>query len=209
MVEQQQPVILPQLLMGQLERGAMNRQYTGTLSDNDAKALVSRSYNTTKEEANAVDRIVQSPHTLYVSSGDFVRHAVFELLMAWQAAGFPDDYNSDTIAHVRAMRDAADRLRLRQQFADIITTYESSLTEGLDTGDYDFIVSTLDTLQGYVDRTPEEHWRHYVRRVILRSGVVKAAIEALHEAVDGGDPSVQQFASAAEHWTLWLEGIET
>lgn len=207
MAEQQPPALLPRLIMGQLERGALNRQYTGTLSDTDAKALISRSYNTTKDEASAVDRVVQSPLTLYASSGDFVRHAIWELLNAWDQAGFPDEYVPDITAHVKAMRDAAQRVRLRQQFSDILTTYESSLTEGLDTGDFDLIEATLDTLEGYVVRTPDPHWQNYLRKVILRSGVVKATIEALVTAVEGKAPGWQQYARPAEHWALWLEHL--
>lgn len=198
---------MPSVLMGRMEQAAIQRQYVGTLSDSDAKALVSRSYNTTKDEAAAVDRVVGSPLTWYISHGDFARHAIWELLQVYEQAGFPDDYIPDVISHVRAMREAAQRLRIRQQFQDVITIYEASLTEGLDTGDFDLVEATLDTLGGYIDRTPDEHWKNYVRRVILRSGIVKAGVEALHAAVEGGTPGTRQYAKVAEFWTLWLEGI--
>lgn len=197
------PERLPTLLMGQLQRGATQRQYTGSLADADAKALVPRTYNTTRMEADAVDRIVGSPLTLYMAHGDFVRHAVFELLMAYEQDGFPDEFIPDVTAHVRAMREEAQRIRLRQQFADVLLVYETSMASALEAGDYDLVTATLVTLEGYIDRTPEEHWRMYLRRAMLRSGVIRAGVDALYEVAR----SQPRFQGTAGKWLIWLEGL--
>lgn len=193
----------PSNLMRGLERQSTTRQYTGTLADADARSLITRTYSTTKEEAAAVDRVVGSPQTLYMSHGDFVRHAVWEMLMAFEDSGFPDDYIPDVVMHLRDMREAAHRLRLRQQFSDVLMVYETSLTDGLETGDFDLVQATFETLEGYLTRTPDEHWRHYLQRTILRSGVIKAAVDALFEV----GRLEAQYADKAEKWLLWLEGL--
>lgn len=182
------------------------RQYVGILADADAKSLINRSYNTTKEEAAAVDRIVGSPLSLYMSHGDFARHAIWELIQAYEQAGFPDDYLPDMTTHVQHWRQESQRLRLRQEFHDILLVYETSLRDGIEAGDYDYVMSTLDTLEGYIDRTPDEHWRLYIKRVILRSGVIKDTVEAFYEwAFD--DTGRHSYQVAAERWSLWLEGL--
>ena len=193
----------PGRIMAQIERNAVKRQYIGTLADGDAKSLVSRQYSTSKEEAAAVDRVVGSPLTLYISAGDFVRHAVWELLQAYEQAGFPDEFIPDVTAHLRNMREASHRLRLRQEFSDILTVYETSLNEGMDTGDWELVTSTFESLEGYLDRTPDVHWRVYLMRSVLRSGVVKQAVEALSEAGHG----FPKQEIVAERWTLRLEGL--
>ena len=194
----------PLVFLGPHEPGStVPRQYMGTLSDRDAKSLITRSFNTTKEEASAVDMVVGSPLTMYVSHGDFVRHAVWELLRAYEQMGFPNDYLPDITAHLKNMRESANRLRLRQEFSDILTVYETSLTDGLETGDYDLIDATFDTLEGYVTRTPDPHWKHFLRRTILRSGVVKAAVDALYEVAR----DEVRYQRASERWQVWMEGL--
>lgn len=214
-----QPQVDPRLIMAQLQRGPdpLDRQYVGVLADGDAKTLISRSYNTTKEEAAAVDRIVGSPLTLYISSGDFVRHAVFELLMAYEEANFPDEYIPDMTSHFRHMRESAQRLRLRQEFNDILLVYETSLRDGMEVGDFDLILSTLEVLEGYLERTPDPHWKHYLKRTVLRSTVMRAAIDAFSEWANSREADVvlkpgerkarEKYQRAAERWSLWLEGL--
>jgi len=189
--------------MGAIERSAVNQQYIGTLADADSKSLITRQYSTSKEEAAAVDRIVGSPHTLYIGHGDFVRHAVYELLMAWERAGFPDQFVPDVFTHLREMREAAFRVRLRQEFQETLLVYENSLNEGLNVGDFEMVEAALHTLEGYIERTPEEHWKHYLKRTILKSGTVKHAVDALYEAAreDG------KHQGRADRWLVWLEGL--
>jgi hypothetical protein len=199
------PNLLPEILMGRLVDGATRRQYIGQLADSDAKSLISRTYNTTKEEASAVDRIVGSPTTLYSSHGDFVRHAIWELIQAYVEDGWPDNYIPDVTAHIKNMRESAQRLRIRQEFNDILIIYEASLSDGLATGDFELVSATFNTLQGYLDRTPDEHWKQYLRRVVLRSSVMKAAIDALYDMAH--ENGVQEYQVEAEKWLLWLEGL--
>lgn len=191
------------LIMGQLQRGAITHQYMGTLADADAKSLVTRTYNTTKEEAAAVDRIVGSPLTLYSSNSDFVRHAIYELIMAYEEAGFPDQFVSDITAHLKSMRESAQRLRLRQSFQDVLIVYENALSEGMETGDFDLVVATLTTLEGYLDRTPEKHWRVYLQHTILKSSMVKTAIDNLYEH----GRIETRYMGPARKWLTWLDGL--
>ena len=197
------PEPIPIDLLGRIQTEAMKRQYLGALADREARSLITRSYNTTKEEAAAVDRVVGAPQTLYTSAGDFVRHAVFELLMAYEEAGFPDTYVRDVAAHIRAMRETAERLRLRQDFAEVLSVYETSLLDGVDVGDWDLVQDTLETLEGYVERTPDQYWRAHLKRTTLKSVIVKGAIDALYEYARNDE----QYANRAARWQAWLEGL--
>lgn len=198
------------VIMAQLSQASLQRQYVGTLADSDAKSLVTRSYNTTKEEAAAVDRVVGSPVTLYISHGDFVRHAVWELLQAYEEAGFPDTFLPDMTHHLRSMREGALQVRLRQEFQDVLLVYETGLSDGMETGDFDFITATLRTLEGYIERTPDPHWKTYLKRTILRSGVIKAAVDSFYEwSTDNSNAGKVplEYQAQAERWALWLEGL--
>ena len=194
---------MPAVVMGAMSRAAVNEQYVGNLADGDSKALITRQYSTTKEEAAAVDRIVGSPLTLYIGHGDFVRHAVYELLMVYEKAGFPDEFIPDVVAHFRNMREGAYRIRLRQEFQDTLLVYENSLNEGLNVGDFELIADTLETLEGYVERTPDEHWKHYLKRTILKSSTLKSAVDKLFEVARED----RKFQGRADRWLVWLEGI--
>lgn len=191
------------ILMGSLEKQALERQYLGALAGRESRNLVSRPYNSTKEEAAAVDRIVGSPQTMYVSQGDFVRHAVFELLMLYEREGFVDDYSKDVTAHIKNMRAEAHRLQLRQDFNETLSIYEASLSAGLDMGDWELLHDTLKVLENYVTRTPDDHWKAYLKRTILRSVIVKGTIDALFE--HGRDHA--EYRGRAEGWQLWLDSL--
>jgi len=182
---------------------AIERAWVGVPAAADAKALVTQTYSLSKEELSAIDHITGSGLTNYISHSDFVRHAVWELLRAYEEAGFPDDFLPDVTYHIHAMRDQARRLKIRQDFQDILLTYEASLSDGVETGDYDLIESALHDLEGYVDRTPDAHWQQYLRRVILRSAVVRMGVDALYEV----SRAERQYAKAAGKWQVWLEGL--
>lgn len=165
--------------------------------------MITRSYSTTKMEADAVDRVVGNPKTAYSSAGEFVRHAIFELLMAYERAGFPDDFIPDVLAHIGTMRQEAERLRLRQDFQEVLITYEMSLSSGMEVGDFEFIDDTLGVLEGYLERTPDNYWKAHLKRTILRSVVVKGAVDGFYEFAR----EHQEYASRAVRWQLWLEGL--
>lgn len=201
-------VPLPSTIMSGLARHSLERQYTGTLADGDAKSLITRTYNTTKDEAAAVDRIAGSPDTLYISHGDFVRHAVFELLMAYEEAGFPDSFIPDVLGHIRLGRENAMRTRIRQQFGDILLTHENSIIDGVETGDFELVANTLLDLEGYTERTPEIHWKRYLWRTVLRSGVIRMGVDALSEQTHQSTPEWSAgWAAITERWHVALEGL--
>lgn len=194
-------------LLAGLQPDAYDHQYRGLLASKESRNLVTRPYSTTREEAAAVDHIVGSPATLYTSANDFVRHAVFELLMTFDKAGFPDNQNQDITSHIKNLRSEAHRLQLRQDFSEALTIYEASLSSGLEIGDYVMVQDVLTTLEGFLERTPDRYWQSYLKRTILKSVVVKGAIDALFEYVR--EHPVSSSAGSSEKWQLWLEGLVT
>lgn len=190
-------------IVGGLQRGATERQYLGALASKESRNLITRTYAITKEEAAAVDIVVGNPGTLYTSAHEFVRHAIFELLMSYEASGFPDHQVKDTMSHIRAMRAEAQRLQIRQDFSESLTIYEQSLSSGLDAGDYELIHDTLLTIEGYLDRTPDNFWRVQLKRTVLRSVVVKGAIDAFFEFARTHD----DYTDRAQRWQDWLDSL--
>jgi len=186
-----------------LQRGATDRQYLGSLASKESRNLITRTYSITKEEAAAVDIVVGSPGTLYTSAHEFVRHAVFELLMSYEASGFPDHQVKDTMAHIRTMRAEAQRLQIRQDFSESLTIYEQSLSSGLDAGDYELVHDTLQVIEGYLDRTPDNYWRVQLKRTVLRSVVVKGAIDAFFEFAR----THESYTDRARRWQDWLDSL--
>lgn len=185
--------------------GATFRAYLGQLADAEARGLITRQFSLTKEEANAVDRVVASHSTLYDSHAEFVRHAVFELLMAYEQAGFPDSYVPDVTAHLRRLRQNAEMLKRRQDFAEALVTYEASLNGALEFGNFDYINDVLADLEGEIARTPDEFWKSHLKRTVLKSVVVKGAIDMLWE-YDREHPT-EGHGIRAERWFAWLEGL--
>ena len=182
---------------------AIRRAQEGILADAEARQLVTTTFSLSKMESASIDLVVGSPHTDYNCRGDFIRHAIVELLRRWAESGFPDQYVDDMIAHIRTMRNAAHRQRVRHEFAEALTSYEQSLTAGAETGDWQLVLGTLRTLQGFVDRTPDAYWREHLRRVVSQNPAVQHAISALYEASRVEDKLVED----AEAWERWLENL--
>jgi len=197
------PVPIPPDAMVGPGAEAVTRVAVGLLADAEAKRLVTTSFNLTKEESASIDVVVGHPKTAYEHRGDFLRHAVIELLDAWQQAGFPSEFVKDSVAHIKAMRNAAYRLQLRQEFSSVLSTYEISLSAGVETGDWLLVKDTLSTLQGFVDRTPDKFWREHMRKAIAKNASVQFAINSMYEAgrQDG------ELNKEAAHWQHWLESL--
>jgi hypothetical protein len=169
----------------------------------EAKRLVTTSFNLTKEESAAIDVVVGNPQTVYEHRGDFLRHAVVELLNAWLRAGFPSDYVDDLVSHIRDMRAAAYRLKLRQDFQEVLDVYEVTLEQTLISGDIPAILEVLKTLRGYVDRTPSVYWKEHLQKTLSHSRNVQHAIHVLYEAAR----TDQRIAEEARTWENWLENL--
>lgn len=197
------PAALPDTLV-QPDSDATSRPESGVLADREARSLITTSFTLTREESAAMDAVTGSPHTAYESRGDFIRHAVWELLNAFAKSGFPDQYVHDIVAHTRSMRASAFRLRIRQEFEEILQTYEVSLAAGVETGDWGLVLDTLTTLQGFVDRTPDRYWREHLRRVVARNPTAQRAIGGLYEAAR----TDKKLEAEAKQWQMWLESLQ-
>ena len=195
--------IVPAAALVRLDPDAIARQATGILVEAEARRLVTTSFNLTKEESAAIDSVVSNPETIYEHRGDFLRHAVVELLNAWVRSGFPSDYVDDLVNHLRDMRSAAYRLRLRQNFQEVLDVYEVTLEQTLTSGDIAGVVEVLTVLRGYVDRTPSVFWKEHLQKTLARSRNVQHAIGALYEAARGD----KRLAKEAETWNHWLESL--
>lgn len=93
---------------------------------------------------------------------------------------------------------------MRQDFQETLVAFEGSLSAGLDVGNYDLVQDTFVLLEGFVDRTRDGHWKAHLRKTILKSPVVKGAVDALYEFAREND----EFAERAVRWQLWLDGLE-
>lgn len=195
--------VVPAAALVRLDPGAISRQVTGVLMEAEARRLVTTSFNLTKEESSAIDTVVGHPQTIYDHRGDFLRHAVVELLNAWVQSGFPSEYVDDLVSHLRDMRSAAYRLRLRQEFQEVLDVYEVTLEQTLTSGDIAGVLEVLRTLRGYVDRTPSVFWKEHLQKTLARSRNVQHAIGALYEAARDD----KKLEKEAETWNHWLENL--
>jgi Arc/MetJ-type ribon-helix-helix transcriptional regulator len=195
-------LLLPTALLPR-SPGALQHQYQGTLSEREARRLLTTTIRVDADVLTIVDEIVGNPATEYQSRGDFVRHAIMMLLNDWMEAGFPREYISDVINRVRAEKMNASRLRMRQEFSDILAVYEQSLSGGSEVGDWNLVLETLGRLQGYVDRTDETYWREHLRKTIAQSTVVQHTISSLYEA----SRERKDLKEPGEYWQRWLESL--
>jgi Arc/MetJ-type ribon-helix-helix transcriptional regulator len=195
-------LLLPTALLPR-SAGALQHQYQGTLSEREARRLLTTTIRVDADVLTIVDEIVGNPATEYQSRGDFVRHAIMMLLNDWMEAGFPREYISDVINRVRAEKMNASRLRMRQEFSDILAVYEQSLSGGSEVGDWNLVLETLGRLQGYVDRTDETYWREHLRKTIAQSTVVQHTISSLYEA----SRERKDLKEPGEYWQRWLESL--
>jgi|SRR3990167_10670 len=197
-----EPIAITDALI-QVRPGSLQRTEMGSLADAETRRLVGMPLSVSKEELAAIDAIVGSPHTAYNTRSDFIRHAIWELVTAWVHSGFPSQYAYDIVSHLGAMRSAAHRQRIRQEFEDVVSVYEVSLSDGVEAGNWSLVTGALEDLQGYVDRTPDPYWAEHLRRVISRNPNVQRAINSLYEA-SRAEPSLK---SVAEVWQHWLESL--
>ncbi len=185
--------------------GALQHQYQGNLSEKEARRLLTTTVRLDADILTIIDEIVGNPSTEYQSRGDFIRHALMMLLNDWMEAGFPRDYISDIVNRVREEKMNAHRLKMRQEFVDILAVYEQSLSGGSEVGDWTLVLATLGKLQGYVDRTDDLYWREHVRKIIAQSTVVQHTIGSLYEA----SRERKDLQEQAEYWQRWLESLLT
>lgn len=195
-------VVTPSALLPR-NPGALDHQYQGNLSEKEARRLLTTTVRLDADVLTIIDEIVGNPSTEYQSRGDFIRHALMMLLNDWMEAGFPRDYISDIVNRVREEKVNAHRLKMRQEFVDILAVYEQSLAGGSEVGDWNLVLETLARLQGYVDRTDDTYWREHVRKVIAQSTVVQHTINSLYEA----SRERLDLKDAGELWQRWLESL--
>lgn len=194
--------LAPQALV-HVDQSAVAWSPTGLLTDAEARRLTTTSFTLTREVSAAIDVIVGHPDTAYFHRGDFIRHACIELLNAWEQSGMPGGPLKDLIEHLRALRMSAYQLKLRQEFSEIFSVFEVSLGAGAEAGDWELVTDTLDTLQGYIERTPGRYWQEHLRQTIAKSPTTRAAVNGLYEASRRG-----KLRKEAEHWQRWLESLQ-
>lgn len=195
-------LLLPTALLPR-SPGALQHQYQGNLSEREARRLLTTTVRLDADILTIIDEIVGNPATEYQSRGDFIRHALMMLLNDWMEAGFPRDYISDVLNRVREEKVNASRLKMRQEFVDILAVYEQSLSGGSEVGDWNLVLETLARLQGYVDRTDETYWREHLRKTIAQSTVVQHTISSLYEA----SRERKDLKEPGEYWQRWLESL--
>lgn len=183
------------------------RGYMGSLAERESRSLVPINFLVTKEELAAITRLVGSPRTHYKSNSDLGRHAIYELLQAYEDAGLQDSYLSDVMQQARAMREAAEQQRLRQEFAESVGIYETSLTHGMESGDLELIRSVLEMLRSFIERTPDRYWRGYLQRLMLHSVVIQAAVDVAYEG-SRDDLDLADIHEEAQKWQIWMEGLQ-
>jgi Arc/MetJ-type ribon-helix-helix transcriptional regulator len=202
LMDREDNLLLPTAMLPR-NPGALRQQYQGNLSEKEARRLLTTTVRLDADILTIIDEIVGNPSTEYQSRGDFIRHALMMLLNDWMEAGFPREYISDVLNRVREEKVNAHRLKMRQEFVDILAVYEQSLSGGSEVGDWSLVLETLARLQGYVDRTDETYWREHIRKVIAQSAVVQHTISSLYEA----SRERKDLKEPGEYWQRWLESL--
>lgn len=194
----------PEILIGPGE-GAVQRTYAGILTDEDSRRLRRKVFNITDAEEMAVDTIVQSPHSSYRSFSEFVRHAVYEMVMAWVSAGFPDNMHAaEAVTTLVKARLHAQRLAIRGDFQDSFNTIEQSLMDWAAVGDWTAIVKELAYLDGLIQDTQglSEKWAWRIESMVVHSQAVRQAVSRLYDAWSVGNDDQRK---EADKWTQWIE----
>ena len=192
--------------MVELTQDIQLQRFLGELTDHEVRQTVTTSLSVPRDVLLAVDRIVSDPRAGYATRSEFIRHGVHALLIAWLDAGYPDQQVYDVTMHARAMREAAMRIRVRADFEEAITAYEVQLNDGAELGDWGLVRRTLETLQGYIEGSPDPYWKEQLRRTVARNGAVKRAASAMWEAFDDRgkrDPERKE----AVRWQSWVESL--
>jgi len=183
--------------------GALVRQYQGSINEREARRLLATTVRLDADVLAVIDEMVGSPHTEYQTRGDFIRHALMELLNVWLEQGFPQAYSSDILTRIHEEKVNASRLRMRQDFTDILNVYEQSLSAGGTVGDWQLVLNTLTLLEGYVIRTEEPYWREHLRKTIAQSKVVQHTISQLYEVAR----DLPALKKDGDYWYQWLESL--
>jgi Arc/MetJ-type ribon-helix-helix transcriptional regulator len=182
------------------------QHFLGELSPSEVKDLTSTSLSIPRQILIATDHVVGDPRTPYKNRSEFVRHAVHALLMAWVDAGWPDKHVYDIVSHAAAMREGAERLRVRADFDEAVTAYEVQLHDGAEYGDWGLITRTLASLKGFIERSPDPFWKEHLMRVTAKNPAVKRAIATMYDGVQVFRRRDKR-RKEAEAWQKWLESL--
>lgn len=183
--------------------GSLTRQYQGNINEREARRLQSTTVRVDADVLTVIDEIVGSPQTEYNTRGEFIRHALMELINVWMEQGFPHAYASDMLTRIHEEKTNANQLKMRQDFSDVLSVYELSLTGGASVGDWKLVLNTLTRLEGYVTRTDEPYWKEHLRKTIAASKVVQHTISQLFEAAQ----DLPDLQVDADYWQQWLESL--
>ena len=110
-----------------------------------------------------IDRIVNANRDKYDSMAEFVRHATEELIWAWQEV---ENAGQTTIyGELRRERaETIERMRIENDFATFVATFEVRLNAYLHKGIWNGILSVLEELAGHISRA-DEYWQVEERKI--------------------------------------------
>lgn len=199
------PAVAPHPIVQLLENIHL-QHFLGDLSPGEIKDLTTTTLSIPKQILIAVDHVTGDAHTPYKNRSEFIRHAIHGLLMAWVDAGWPDKHVYDIVAHAATMRESAERLKVRADFDGAITAYEIQLNDGTEYGDWKLVIRTLETLKGFIERSPDPFWKEHLMRTVAKNSSVKRAITTMYDGVQIYRRNDKR-RKAAETWQKWLESL--
>lgn len=189
------------------QSGAVERQFTGLLTEEDAKKIRKKWVGLTPEEALGIDLIAQDPSTDYTSSADFLRHWAYEGILAHMASGFNvGKAVGESMRSLRRLRENHYRLKIRGEFDEMFDVIEQSLQDFTGSHDWKAIVLQLTELDAFVIETQgiSISWASRFEEVIGQSRFVKQAVHELYN--EWGSGTGEQRKVAAQ-WIQWLESL--
>ncbi len=189
--------------------GAVQRQFMGLITEEDARRIKKKWTGLTPEEALAVDLIAQDPSTDYTSSADFLRHWAYEGILAHMAAGFNvGEAVGESMKSLRRMRQHHYKLKIRGEFDEMFEVIEVALDDFTEAHDWDAIILQLSELDIFMVETQSisMSWASRFEEVIGRSRMVRLAVDELHSEWGSSDDDEKR--KVAAQWTLWLETLQ-
>lgn len=188
--------------------GAVERQFTGLITEEDARRIRKKWTGLTPEEALAVDLIAQDPSTDYTSTADFLRHWAYEGIIAHMAAGFNvGESVGEAMRSLRRLRQNHYRLKVRGEFDEMFDVIEMALDDFTDSHDWDAIIIQLGELDAFLLETQKisMSWAARFEEGIGQSGPVRKAISELQDEWGRSDDGNHR--KAAAQWAQWLETL--
>ena len=183
---------------------SLKRQYVGVTTTAEAKGTVKKSFRMSRELEALADRLVQDKRTAYSAFEELVLHAMYELLLAYKMAGYPNADLGRQLEFERNIRERSYRSQQRSDIGDSFHRFDEELDQAVRLGDWKFIADHLQFRDKLIEDSPSESHAQQIRILSAQSLSVRKALRALLNWLDAGE-APQEIRGIVTRWTLALE----